>query len=95
LVFGGRGSVAGVLWLSFLVPRGGSCRRVARGFAERGVFNKRAEAMSTVFAVFADFADVYFRERDFSPKNASGKTAISAKSAKTAPVGLTWARRRK
>jgi hypothetical protein len=84
LVFGGRCSVTGVLWLSFLVQPGGCCRRAARGLAQRGVFNKTAEAMSTVLAVFADFADVYFREGVFGLENALGKTAKTAKTARNA-----------
>jgi len=40
--------------------------------------------MSTVFAVFADFADVYFFERGFDPKSALSKSAKSAESAKNA-----------
>src|SRR3989338_8784814 len=57
--------------------------------AERGVCSKSFGAMSTVFAVFADFADVYFRERVFGAKNELPKTAISAKNAKTAPPRLS------
>jgi len=52
--------------------------------AERGVCSKSFGAMSTVFAVFAFFADVYFRERVFGAKNAFPKSAKTAKTAKTA-----------
>ena len=48
--------------------------------------------MSTVSAVFADFADVYFRERGFEGKNALGKTAESARSAKNASPGKVRSR---
>jgi len=40
--------------------------------------------MSTVSAVFAVFADVYFRERENSHENRSDKSAISAKTANNA-----------
>jgi hypothetical protein len=52
--------------------------------AERRACSKSRRAMSTVFAVFAFFADVYFREHVFGPQNVLGKTAKSAKSAESA-----------
>src|SRR3989338_3951090 len=45
-----------------------------------------ARPKSTVFAVFADFADVYFREHVFGPQIALPKSAISAETAKNAPA---------
>jgi len=64
------------------------------GFAERGVCTKSRGAMSTVSAVFADFADVYFRERVFGAKNVLPKTAKTAETAKTAPFNFAQGNRR-